>query len=95
MKKIILAAVLAASSTQLLAEGRINWTGPYGGVSAGYNATDFKTDYGYTSTTALGPPGFQNVFGTDFCDGYVDCPLPAGTDGPFYTPGKTAVESAS
>lgn len=90
MKKIILAAVLAASSTQLLAEGRINWTGPYGGVSAGYNATDFKTDYGYTSTAALGPPGFQNVFGPDFCEGFDS---PCG-EGPFNVTGKTAVQSA-
>jgi outer membrane immunogenic protein len=55
------------------------WTGFYVGLNAGYGWENTRTDYGYTSTAAPAPPGFEDVF---------------GPGGPLNIGGGTAVASA-
>lgn len=56
-----------------------SWTGFYAGVNAGGGWENTQTQYSYASTTALAPPGFQDVF---------------GLGGPLNVIGLSAVDSA-
>lgn len=78
-----LCTVPVAASAQGYQSGNINnasnWTGLYAGANLGIGWTSTQTNYGYKSTPAPLPPGFEDVF---------------GAGGPLNVPGTGAVSSA-
>ncbi len=63
MKSLYLLALGSGALLTATAAQAADWNGWSAGLNIGYNTSSTKTDYGYISSEATDPPGFEDIFG--------------------------------